>query len=95
MRLLCVDVDGVLTDAGMYYGPDGEVLKKFNTRDGLGLAFRSAAAVMIMLIAGQVLGGMILSHYGWLGSPVQHITLMNIVGAAVMIGGVVLATWAR
>ena len=36
VRLLCVDVDGVLTDAGMYYGPDGEVLKKFNTRDGDG-----------------------------------------------------------
>ena len=38
VRLLCVDVDGVLTDAGMYYGPEGEVLKKFNTRDGMGLA---------------------------------------------------------
>jgi N-acylneuraminate cytidylyltransferase len=36
--LLCVDVDGVLTDAGMYYSPDGEVLKKFNTRDGMGPA---------------------------------------------------------
>ena len=43
IRLLCVDVDGVLTDAGMYYGPDGEVLKKFNTRDGMGLARASLA----------------------------------------------------
>ena len=51
-----------------------------------------AAAVMIMLIAGQVLGGMVLSHFGWLGSPVQKITLTNILGAAVMIGGVLLAT---
>ena len=54
-----------------------------------------AAAVMIMLIAGQVLGGMVLSHFGWLGSPIQKITLTNILGAAVMIGGVLLATWAR
>lgn len=54
-----------------------------------------AAAVMIMLIAGQVLGGMILSHFGWLGSPVQKISFMNILGAAVMIGGVMLATWAK
>ncbi len=54
-----------------------------------------AAAVMIMLIAGQVLGGMVLSHFGWLGSPIQRITLTNILGAAVMIGGVLLATWAR
>jgi transporter family-2 protein len=54
-----------------------------------------AAAVMIMLIAGQVLGGMILSHFGWLGSPVQKVSLMNILGAAVMIGGVMLATWSK
>jgi len=31
------DVDGTLTDGGMYYGPDGEALKKFNTRDAMGL----------------------------------------------------------
>ncbi len=54
-----------------------------------------AAAVMIMLIAGQVLGGMVLSHFGWLGSPIQRVSLMNILGAAVMIGGVLLATWTR
>ena len=47
MRLLCVDVDGVLTDAGMYYGPDGEVLKKFNTRDGMGLARVREAGVAV------------------------------------------------
>lgn len=38
VRALICDVDGVLTDAGMYYGPDGEVMKKFNTRDGEGLS---------------------------------------------------------
>jgi N-acylneuraminate cytidylyltransferase len=37
-KLLVTDVDGVLTDAGMYYGPEGEALKKFNTRDGMGTA---------------------------------------------------------
>ncbi|MGI8961103.1 MAG: DMT family transporter [Bryobacteraceae bacterium] len=54
-----------------------------------------ARAVFITLIAGQVLGGMILSHFGWLGSPVQQISLTNIFGAVVMIGGVVLATYTR
>jgi YrbI family 3-deoxy-D-manno-octulosonate 8-phosphate phosphatase len=53
VRLLCVDVDGVLTDAGMYYGPDGEVLKKFNTRDGLGLARLREAGVAVALISGE------------------------------------------
>ncbi|MFX1561340.1 MAG: cytidylyltransferase domain-containing protein, partial [Promethearchaeota archaeon] len=37
VKLLVVDVDGTLTDAGMYYSNEGEVLKKFNTRDAKGL----------------------------------------------------------
>jgi N-acylneuraminate cytidylyltransferase len=53
VRLLCVDVDGVLTDAGMYYGSDGEVLKKFNTRDGMGLARVRAAGVAVAIISGE------------------------------------------
>ena len=51
-----------------------------------------AGAVMITLLAGQVLGGLIMSHYGWLGSPVQPVTLTKIAGVVVMIGGVVMAT---
>jgi N-acylneuraminate cytidylyltransferase len=53
VRLLCVDVDGVLTDAGMYYGPDGEVLKKFNTRDGMGLARVREAGIAVAIISGE------------------------------------------
>ena len=53
MRLLCVDVDGVLTDAGMYYGPDGEVLKKFNTRDGMGLGRVREVGVAVAIISGE------------------------------------------
>ena len=37
LRLFATDVDGVLTDGGMYYGESGDELKKFNTRDGMGL----------------------------------------------------------
>jgi transporter family-2 protein len=51
-----------------------------------------AGSVMIGLIAGQVLGGMVLSHYGWLGSPVQPVTTTNLLGAVVMLAGVWLAT---
>ncbi|HEY3063344.1 MAG TPA: HAD hydrolase family protein [Chloroflexota bacterium] len=51
VRLLCLDVDGVLTDAGMYYGPDGEVLKKFNTRDGHGLARVRDAGVAVAIVS--------------------------------------------
>jgi len=54
-----------------------------------------ARAVFISLIAGQVLGGMILSHFGWLDSPVQKIAPVNVAGALVMLFGVFLATYSR
>ncbi len=37
IKLVITDVDGVLTDGGMYYSKDGEFLKKFNTRDAMGM----------------------------------------------------------
>jgi len=52
-----------------------------------------AGPLMISMLAGQIFGGMLLSHFGWLGSPVQPVTLMNVVGAVVMMGGVFLATY--
>jgi len=52
-----------------------------------------AFGLMMGLLAGQILGGMVLSHFGWLGSPKQPIKVTNLVGAAVMLAGVVLATW--
>lgn len=37
IKLLVLDVDGVLTDGSLYYGIDGEVFKRFNVKDGLGI----------------------------------------------------------
>ena len=37
IKLLLTDVDGVLTDGGRYYSKDGEILKKFHVRDGMGI----------------------------------------------------------
>ena len=37
IKLLLTDVDGVLTDGGRYYSKEGEVLKKFHVRDGMGV----------------------------------------------------------
>jgi len=54
-----------------------------------------AGAVMITLIAGQVIGGLVMSHFGWLGSPVQPVSLMKMAGVVVMIGGVVMATFSK
>lgn len=52
-----------------------------------------AFGVMMGLLAGQILGGMVLSHFGWLGSPKNPIKLRNLLGAIVMMGGAVSATW--
>ena len=51
-----------------------------------------AGPMTLMLLAGQILSAMVLSHFGWLGSPVQPLTAINIVGALVMLGGIFLAT---
>lgn len=37
IKLLVLDVDGVLTDGGMYYSNSGDEFKKFNTKDGMGI----------------------------------------------------------
>jgi len=53
LRALVLDVDGVLTDGGMYYGPSGEGLKRFNVKDGLGLRLIGEAGLLVALISGE------------------------------------------
>ncbi|MBI3809011.1 MAG: HAD hydrolase family protein, partial [Nitrospirae bacterium] len=48
--MLTMDVDGVLTDAGMYYSESGDELKKFHTRDGMGIKMLQAAGVVTAFI---------------------------------------------
>jgi YrbI family 3-deoxy-D-manno-octulosonate 8-phosphate phosphatase len=50
LKLFATDVDGVLTDAGMYYGESGEELKKFHTRDGMGMKLLQAEGVITAII---------------------------------------------
>ena len=53
IRLLVLDVDGVLTDGGLFFGPDGEQLKRFNVRDGLGIKLLQQAGVTVAIISGR------------------------------------------
>ena len=53
VRLLVLDVDGVLTDGRLYYGARGETLKVFHVRDGLGLKLLAAAGVTVAVISGR------------------------------------------
>ena len=52
-----------------------------------------AATLFITLLAGQVITGMVMSHFGWLGSEVEPITLIKIVGVVLMIGGAAIVTF--
>lgn len=53
VRLLVLDVDGVLTDGRLYYGVRGEMLKVFHVRDGLGVKLLRAAGVTVAVISGR------------------------------------------
>lgn len=50
IRLVASDVDGCLTDSGMYYGEQGDEIKKFHTRDGLGFRLLREAGYQLAII---------------------------------------------
>ncbi|HQR54902.1 MAG TPA: HAD-IIIA family hydrolase [Burkholderiaceae bacterium] len=53
VRLAVLDVDGVLTDGRLYYGPQGEVLKAFDVRDGHGIKMLLARAIDVALLSAR------------------------------------------
>ena len=50
IRLFATDVDGVLTDGGMYYSDSGQQMKRFNVWDGMGLALMRQAGLILGII---------------------------------------------
>lgn len=53
VRLVITDVDGVLTDGGLYYGEAGEVIKRFHVRDGLGIRLLEQVGIETAVISGR------------------------------------------
>ena len=53
IKLIITDVDGVLTDGGMYYSKNGEILKKFNTRDGMAVELLRNNKIPVVIITGE------------------------------------------
>jgi 3-deoxy-D-manno-octulosonate 8-phosphate phosphatase (KDO 8-P phosphatase) len=53
VALLVLDVDGVLTDGRLWFGAEGEVLKAFNVRDGLGIKRLRSAGIDVAIISGR------------------------------------------
>jgi 3-deoxy-D-manno-octulosonate 8-phosphate phosphatase (KDO 8-P phosphatase) len=52
VRLLVLDVDGVLTDGGLWYGAEGELVKRFDVRDGLGIRLLQQAGLEVAFLSG-------------------------------------------
>jgi len=53
VRLLVLDVDGVLTDGSIYYSNNGDELKAFNIQDGLGIKLLQGANIEVAIITGR------------------------------------------
>lgn len=53
VRLVITDVDGVLTDGGIYYDATGECLKRFHVRDGLGIRLLEENGVRVAVLSGR------------------------------------------
>lgn len=53
IRLAVFDVDGILTDGSLYFLPDGQEIKAFNTLDGLGLKLLQKAGIKTAIITGR------------------------------------------
>lgn len=53
VKLFVSDIDGTLTDGGMYYSENGDELKKFNTRDGMGLGMLREAGIKTAIVTSE------------------------------------------
>lgn len=53
IKLFLSDIDGTLTDGGMYYSENGDELKKFNTRDGMGMGMLREKGIKVGIITSE------------------------------------------
>ena len=53
VKLMIFDVDGVLTDGSLHFGPEGEMMKTFNVHDGLGIKLLQQSGVQTAIISAR------------------------------------------
>ncbi len=84
IRILLTDVDGVLTDGGVYYSLDGIMLLKFNVKDGMGTLLLKDAGIMTGIITsatngiGKVRGDLLKFNYVYAGVTDKTVVLEEI-----------------
>jgi len=57
IKLLVLDVDGVLTDGGLYFGAKGELFKRFHVRDGVGIKAVRDVGIDVAVVSGRQFPG--------------------------------------
>ena len=72
VRLLSVDVDGVLTDGGIYMTDDGRQMRKFNVKDGMGLQLVQQAGIAVAIITA---GTTAATRYRMEGLGIRHLRM--------------------
>lgn len=70
IKLLVLDVDGVMTDGGMYFTENGDQIKKYNTKDGLAIMQSIKNGMHIAIISSGFAAGMVQKRADMLG--IQH-----------------------
>ncbi|MET0592608.1 MAG: hypothetical protein ABW133_07915 [Polyangiaceae bacterium] len=73
LRLIVLDVDGTLTDGGMYYATDGSEMKRFHTRDGRAILRAQAAGVKVAFLSAGLNGDAVRARAKALGVELVHV----------------------
>ena len=92
MQVVVLDVDGVLTDGGLWHGPEGELIKRFDVRDGLGIRLLQHAGLEVAFLSGGRGGatevraqqlGVTAQQIVFVGDDVNDLALQGAVGLLV------------
>lgn len=73
IKLLVLDVDGVLTDGGMYFTENGDQIKKFNTKDGLGIMRLQQKNVQVAFLSSGFTHSMVQKRAEMLGVSLCYV----------------------
>jgi YrbI family 3-deoxy-D-manno-octulosonate 8-phosphate phosphatase len=73
IKFLVLDVDGTLTDGGVYVMEDGRQFKKFDVKDGMGIKLALAAGIEVGIISHSLVGEMVSSRANMLGMKYVYI----------------------
>ena len=73
IKLLVLDVDGTMTDAGVYVMEDGKQFKKFNARDGIGIKMARKAGIEVGIISHSLVTTMVEARANMLGMKYFYI----------------------